>query len=99
MTLRVFLLGRFEVWRDDAAIPPAAWRRRRPADLIKRVALAPGRALAREQLIDELWPDKDPETGANNLHRALHDLRQTLGGRYVAPDKGVIRMDPEVWVD
>ncbi len=97
--LRLYLLGRFEVVRADAPIPEQAWRRRRPADLLKLVALAPGRELARESAIDTLWPDKDPASGANNLHRALYDLRQILGARWVDIDRGMLRLAPDVWVD
>lgn len=97
--LRIYLLGRFEVVREDAPIPPHAWRRRRPADLLKLVALAPGRDLPREEAIAALWPDKDPASGANNLHRALYDLRQILGGRWVDVDRGRIHMRPDVWLD
>jgi len=97
--LRVCLLGRFEVVRGDSPIPASAWRRRRPADLLKIVALAPGRSMARDALVDVLWPDKDPGSGANNLHRALYDLRQILGDRYVDIERGRLRLDPSVWVD
>ena len=97
--LRVCLLGRFEVVRGDSPIPASAWRRHRPADLLKIVALSPGRAMARDALVDVLWPDKDPGSGANNLHRALYDLRQILGDRYVDIERGRIRLDPSVWVD
>jgi DNA-binding SARP family transcriptional activator len=97
--LRLFLLGRFEVVREDAPVPPHAWRRRRPADLLKLVALAPGRTLTREQTIDALWPSKDPASGANNLHRALYDLRQILGGRWVDIERGQLALRPDVWVD
>ena len=97
--LRVYLLGRFEVVREDAPIPPHAWRRRRPADLLKLVALAPGRTLSRQQVVDTLWPDKDPASGANNLHRALYDLRQILGGRWVDIEHGAVSLQGEVWVD
>src|SRR5512138_1328530 len=97
--LRVYLLGRFEVVRADAPIPLHAWRRRRPADLLKLVALAPGHAVPRETAIDTLWPEKDPASGANNLHRALYDLRQILGGRWVDIDRGHLVLRPDVWVD
>jgi DNA-binding SARP family transcriptional activator len=97
--LKLYLLGRFEVVRDDAPIPDHAWRRRRPADLLKLVALSPGRTVGREQAIDVLWPDKDPASGANNLHRALYDLRQILGGRWVDIDRGQLRMRADVWID
>lgn len=97
--LKVFLLGRFEVVRDDAPIPPQAWRRRRPADLLKLVALTPGRVLSRDAVIETLWPDKDPASGANNLHRALYDLRQILGSRTVDIEHGQVSLHPEAWVD
>ncbi|HYS79091.1 MAG TPA: AAA family ATPase [Anaeromyxobacteraceae bacterium] len=97
--LKVFLLGRFEVVRGDAPIPHSSWRRRRPADLLKLTALTAGRVLSRERVIETLWPDKDPSSGANNLHRALYDLRQILGGRFVDLEHGQVRLRPEVWVD
>ena len=97
--LRVYLLGRFEVVRDDAPIPAHAWRRRRPADLLKLVALAPGRLLSRDQVVETLWPEKDPASGANNLHRALYDLRQILGARWVDIARGEVSLDPDAWVD
>src|SRR5512146_2184232 len=97
--LKVFLLGRFEVVRGDVPIPEQAWRRRRPADLLKLVALTPGRTLRREQAIEALWPDKEPASGANNLHRALYDLRQILGARWVDLERGRIFMHPDVWLD
>ncbi|HEY6098701.1 MAG TPA: BTAD domain-containing putative transcriptional regulator, partial [Anaeromyxobacter sp.] len=96
---RIYLLGRFEVVRADGPIPAHAWRRRRPADLLKLVALAPGRTLSREKAIGALWPDKDPASGANNLHRALYDLRQILGGRWVDIERGKVRLQADVWLD
>jgi DNA-binding SARP family transcriptional activator/tetratricopeptide (TPR) repeat protein len=97
--LRLYLLGRFEVVREDAPIPAHAWRRRRPADLLKLVALAPGRSLSREQVVEALWPDKDPASGANNLHRALYDLRQIVGGRFVDIERGAVSLGGDVWLD
>lgn len=97
--LRVSLLGRFEVVREDTPIPAQAWRRRRPADLLKLVALAPGRTIDRDAAIDALWPGKDPGGGANNLHRALYDLRQILGGRWVDIERGRLHLRPDVWLD
>jgi DNA-binding SARP family transcriptional activator len=97
--LRLYLLGRFDAVRADAPIPQHAWRRRRPADLLKLVALAPGRTLPREQVLEALWPEKDAASGANNLHRALYDLRQVLGGRWVDVERGEVALRGDVWVD
>jgi DNA-binding SARP family transcriptional activator len=96
---RVYLLGRFAVEVAGRAIPASAWRRRRPVELLTALALAPGRSLHREQLIDSLWPDKDLGAGANNLHRALHDLRRSAGLDMVRIDHGVVRLVDTVWID
>lgn len=97
--LLVFLLGRFAVVRGTDEIPAPAWRRRRAVDLLRLLALAPSRALHREQAIDCLWPDKDLEGGANNLHRALYDLRKVLGEDWVTVEQGVVRLSGKAWVD
>lgn len=98
-SLRVYLLGRFEVERNGELLPPQSWRRRRPADLLKIVAVEPARVMHREQAIERLWPDRTLEEGANNLHRALHDLRRVLGGPWVFLDKGTLKLDASMWVD
>lgn len=97
--LRIHLLGPFAVERDDQPIAAIAWRRRRPLDLFKLICLAPGHAVHREEAIHRLWPDKDLECGANNLHRALHDLRGVIGERAAVLDKNVVRFSEPVWID
>lgn len=97
--LRIRLLGRFEVEVAGKVLRGESFARRRPVDLLKLLALAPQRALHREQVIDLLWPEKDLAAGANNLHRALYDLRQALGGTCVFADKGTVRLSAGAWVD
>ncbi len=96
---RIFFLGRFAVEVEGRIIPAPAWRKRRPVEVLAALALAPGRVLHREELIDRLWPDKDLEAGANNLHRALHDLRRVTGAELATIDRGVARLAETVWVD
>ena len=76
--LRIDLLGGFHVSVRGAAVPNDAWRRRKPAALLKLLALAPGHRLQREQLMDALWPDLDPGAAAANLRKAVHQLRTVL---------------------
>lgn len=75
-TIRVFLLGRFEIARGERILRDAGWTRRKAAALLQRVALE--RRLTKDQAIDFLWRAAEPEAGANNLYRTLHALRQTL---------------------
>jgi predicted ATPase/DNA-binding SARP family transcriptional activator len=77
--LSITLLGGFAVARGDSVVPPDAWRLRKGADLVKLLALAPGHRLHREQVMDALWPDKEPAAASNNLYQALHAARNALG--------------------
>jgi DNA-binding SARP family transcriptional activator len=61
------------------AVPRAEWRRRQAANLVKLLALAPGRSLHREQVADRLWPDLGLEAAAPRLHKAAHYARRSLG--------------------
>lgn len=72
------MVGRFGVAVGDAVVPDDVWRRRKPAALLKLLALAPGHRLHREQLMDALWPDLDPGAAAANLRKALHQVRTAL---------------------
>jgi DNA-binding SARP family transcriptional activator len=78
--LRVELLGGFGVSVGGAAVGPEAWRRRKPASLLKILALAPGHRLHREQLMELLWPDLGLGPGGANLRKAIHQVRGALDG-------------------
>jgi DNA-binding SARP family transcriptional activator len=102
---RVFLLGRFEVAYGEHVLPAAAWTRKKAAGLLQRLAL--DQRLLRDQAIEFLWPEADPASGANNLYRTLHALRQTLdtalgsgtADATVTFADGVLRLTESVWVD
>jgi predicted ATPase/DNA-binding SARP family transcriptional activator len=76
--LHIRLLGGFEVAVDEQIIPDDAWRLRRASTLIKLLALAPGHRLARDQVLELLWPRMSPEAARNNLHQALYAARRAL---------------------
>src|SRR5215218_3512151 len=76
--LVVRLLGSFRVAVGDRPLPDSAWRRKRAADIVKLLALEPTHRLHREQIVEALWPDLDPDAAANNLRVALHRARQRL---------------------
>src|SRR4051794_25414641 len=73
--VEIRLLGGFRVVVGDRAITDDAWRLRKARGLVKLLALAPGHRLHREELIDVLWPDLDPDAAANALRYALHRAR------------------------
>src|SRR6266478_5915696 len=77
-TLEIHLLGPFRIFVDGRAIEGRQFARRKPKQLIKLLALQPHHQLHREQAMEYLWPDSDPESAANNLHKAIHMARHAL---------------------
>ena len=90
------MFGGFTVVRDGEPVPTSAWGSRRARQLCKRLAVAAGARVAREQLIDLLWPD---EAGSESYGRLgarlsvqLSTVRRILGGAVIA-DRESIRLD------
>lgn len=77
VTARVRTLGRFEVV-GAGATAPAHWSSRKARDALKVLICRRGRAIAREELIDVLWPDVDVATGRSRLSVVLSLLRSAL---------------------
>lgn len=103
--IRIYLLGRFEIVREGTPLRAGEWPRRKAAALLKYLALQ--KRLVKDQAIDLFWPDNDLDSGANNLYRTLHELRQTLNkslgsdaaGRTFRFEDGVLSLDGSAWVD
>ncbi|WP_222263160.1 AAA family ATPase [Modestobacter marinus] len=81
MDVQISLLGGFSVSVDGREVPGSGWTRRSASSLVKLLALAPGRRLHREQVLDALWPDLAPEDASPRLHTAAHYARRALGER------------------
>lgn len=94
MTVRIRLLGGFEVSIDGTTHTEQAWSRRQAASLVKALALEPRGRLHREQLIDRLWPHLHPETAAPRLHKAAHYARRVLGDGSVVLDRETVSLFP-----
>ncbi len=77
--LRVVLMGGFEVSFGGRAVAPSAWRLNKAQDLVKVLALSPGRRIPRDQLLEILWPGRDLDSAVNNLHQVLHAARRAVG--------------------
>ena len=70
-----------------AMIAEAIGRRGGRGELVALLALADGRRLVRDQVIERLWPHLGAEAGAANLRKAAHHARRALGD----PDAIVLR--------
>ena len=76
--LHMRLLGGFCIERSDVGQAVSDWPRRSAKTLIKLLAIQPGHALHREQVIDVLWPKVNAESALNSLGKALHVARRAL---------------------
>lgn len=102
MRLQLDVLGRFLVLIDGRAIQVGDWRHGRSAALVKLLALSHGHRLHREQAMEALWPEMDPDASAANLRKAVHFARRTLGAPdAIGLDNDVVSLAPngEVSVD
>ena len=59
-------------------MPTGEWQSRKARDLLKMLIARRGRSVARQVLMDGLWPDEDPERLGNRLSVALATVRSVL---------------------
>jgi DNA-binding SARP family transcriptional activator len=77
-TVRVRLLGGFQISVGERIIEGNEWHLRKAASLLKLLALAPNHRLHREQAMETLWSELGARAASNNLRGALHVARRTL---------------------
>ncbi|HEX8919410.1 MAG TPA: protein kinase [Chloroflexota bacterium] len=92
---RALVLGPFELERDGVTLDAGHWQRR-VQTLFKLLITAPGRQRRRDDLIELLWPETDPDAASGNLRILAHRLRLTLGGEPspVLSSNGWITLNP-----
>jgi pimeloyl-ACP methyl ester carboxylesterase/DNA-binding SARP family transcriptional activator len=89
----VTTLGRFAVTVDGREVPPSEWGSRRARTLLKRLVLARGWPVTRDELFDLLWPDEvDRNKLGARLSVQLSHVRRVLGGGVIA-DRDTIALD------
>src|SRR4051812_34170014 len=94
--VRIGLLGGFGVRVGDRPVPAAAWERRSSSAVVKLLALAPGRSLHRDQVVDALWPELPPDAAAARLNTAVHYARRALGNQAAVVRRGeVLALPPD----
>ncbi len=79
--LEILDLGRSHIVVGDRAVPIANLRRKSAA-LLMFLVTRPGHTATREQALEELWPESDPEAAANNLNQSLYYLRRGIDPWY-----------------
>lgn len=92
-SVKVVTMGQFDVIVDGCTVPTAAWGSKRARTVLKRLVVARGQAVTRDELIDVLWPeDDDIERLGPRLSVQLSAVRRVLRGGIVA-DRASVRLD------
>ena len=81
--LQVYCLGDFRVERDRAVLSDSAWKSKRAKTVLKMLLAQDDHKLLRDQVIEMLWPDDDPEKQRMAYNVMLHRMRKAL-----EPDAG-----------
>jgi LuxR family maltose regulon positive regulatory protein len=77
LSLSIYCLDGFKVFRGQTLISPTKWQRKRVALLLKYVLVA-GAPVPRYTLLTEFWPHLDDKAARHNLAVTLYNLRRTL---------------------
>ncbi len=95
----ITLLGGFGAAAAGEPLPDGAWRLRKGRDLVKMLALANGHRMHREQLMEALWPGRDPAAAANNLNQVVHAARRVIGPHAIELREELLTLHATVDVD
>lgn len=98
--LRVITLGSFEVWQGGRRVEASLLRKRRAGELLVLLLLNPGQTMLFDQVVEALWPDKDPEAAQMLFHQATSALRRALEAdlpnkfpsRYIDVEEGRVKL-------
>lgn len=75
-TLACYCFGRFRVFQDDRMIQ--GWNGHKGQLILKYLITHAGKPVAKETLMEALWPETDPDAARRNLHQAIYSVRHTL---------------------
>lgn len=100
--LTIRLMGDFSLKRGDEIIPANAWHRPIVLRLFQYFVVNAGRPLAKEQILDDLWPDTDLANAWTTFRTVYSRLRKLLepamrpktANRYVSLNGDVYVFDP-----
>lgn len=75
-TLQIKCLGRFEVaWENQDRIK---WRTEKTRELFAFLLHNQGRDASKEELLDRLWPENDPDKAIRQLYNGIYYIRKAL---------------------
>lgn len=91
--VRIDTMGGFRACVAGQVVAANAWGSRQARIVCKRLAVAVGQPVPRDELAELLWPDEwDPARCSARLSVVLSNIRRVLGGG-LAADRDTVRLD------
>ena len=87
--VQVFVLGGFKVVVRGHVLPESAWRRRAARQLLKILLSRPNRRMSRDEVVELLWPESDPDASSSNFRSTMFALRHAIEPSLEPPTAGV----------
>lgn len=95
--------GRIDIRIGAERVPGSALRRKVLA-LLCVLITRPGFAATRDEVLEALWPDAEPDVAVNSLNQTIYflrrvfepDFKESLSPGYLSYDSEVIRLDAEL---
>jgi LuxR family maltose regulon positive regulatory protein len=102
--LRIQTLGAFRVWRGESLLAEEDWEGRQPQLLLKAILAHGAQGAVKDVLLEDLWPDAEPEGAEKNFKVNLHrlrkalepDLDKTFGSSYVHLKANLVSLDAQL---
>lgn len=96
-------LGRLEIRIGDRSVSGGQYRRKVMA-MLCLLLTRPGFSATRDEVVDALWPDMDPEVALNSLNQTVYflrrvfepDYKEELSPGYVHSTGDVLHLDQEL---
>jgi hypothetical protein len=76
LILRVYFFGKFQVFLND--VPIDHWSSRRGKELFAYLVFNHKRRVYRDVLMENFWPNSEPDSARNCLNVAIHSVRHQL---------------------
>lgn len=98
---RIYLLGHFQITRNERHMPLERWHRKASLTLLKLLAMRRGQSLHSDVLIEHLWPGAEPRQDRKRLKVVAYYARHELGSRTLLRHAGEgYALNPgEFWLD
>ncbi|HUF36913.1 MAG TPA: bacterial transcriptional activator domain-containing protein [Anaerolineales bacterium] len=95
MMFHIQTFSGFRVRAGEREIPPTAWTREKALHLFQLLVTLRRTRPHKEQIIDLLWPDLDPETGDRDFRVALNAIQNALEPDRAprAPSSAIVRSE------